>query len=715
MTCGRSTRTPNIARQVPPARERPFKARGLYHRKWREHVTAPTHPPFSSIRDSLPPQPGQLLPLFTGMRNSLASSIRKSGQNSWAIPLIALSVFLLGRPYFGIVHDGYIYIGRALADLDPNGVGRDLMFVHDGQFGFSVFRFAATALVALLGPALAAKALVFAAELAWFCAAAAFARQFTSGRAVWAVLIFTALLPASYGAPYTFGFAEPFAVPRPFSEALVLASLAALACGRNGVSLCGLIAASLMHPVMSLPGFAVYLVVLGVEDKRWFFFATLGLVVLIIGGAAGLPILDRLFTPVDPAFRGLFESRSPFLFPSLWPSESFCSLLVQTATIAIAAHLQQGRVRCILAAIILAGFCGIAVAAIFGDWLSSLLIVQLQPSRMVWLMSAAGAMALGACALKLWQQRPGGRIVLALLVLSWSFITQFEVASVAAILALYLHFGERRFEPLLKARFVPAIWLFTLAVSAIWQLRLSAFPWHFSMNAPEGYGDSLSVLVKYLLPLPVCALAVYFTIVRPRISPWLQSGFALLLAAAAVLSWDHRSPGQRMLETDLAPAEIIELINKQKGEILWIDGMAEAWFMLGRPQWASPLQGIPIIFSPALANEWSDRTKDLMSLRLADQQTFERWSEPKRADRPELSLASVKQLCARDDAPAWIIAPLEHSAAPLAGLQMTLWRLPEPQFKLVKADGDMAWQKIDAYGFIRCAKTFAEKEGGSSP
>jgi hypothetical protein len=620
-------------------------------------VTGPTYLPFPSSRDSLPPQPERLLPLLTGLRKLLASSIRKSGQNLWAIPLIALSVFLLSRPYLGIIHDGYIYIGRALADLDSNGVGRDLMFVHDGQFGFSVFRFAATALVALLGPALAAKALVFSAELGWFCAAAAFARQLTSGRAAWAVLIFTVLLPASYGAPYTFGFAEPFAVPRPFSEALVLASLAALACGRNRLSLFGLIAAGLMHPVMSLPGFAVYLVVLSVEDKRWFFFAALGLAVLIIGGAAGLPILDRLFTSVDPAFRGLFESRSPFLFPSLWPSESFSPLLVQTATIAIAAHLQQGRVRCTLFAIILAGFCGIAVAAIFGDWLSSLLIVQLQPSRMVWLMSAAGAMALGVCALKLWQQRPSGRIVLALLVLSWSFITQFEVASVAAILAFYLHFGERRFEPLLKARFVPAIWVFTLAVSAIWQLRLSAFPWHFSMNAPEGYGDTLSVLVKYLLPLPVCALAAYFAIVRPRISPWLQTGFALLLAGAAAFFWDRRSPDQRMFEASRPPAEILQEIGRQKGDVLWIDGLAEAWFMLGRPQWVSPLQGIPIIFSPILANEWRDRTQDLMSLRLADQKTFERWSEPRRADRPELSLASVKQLCARR------CAGLDHCAA----------------------------------------------------
>src|SRR6516165_9919177 len=78
-------------------------------------------------------------------------------QKSWCIPLIALSVFLLSRPYPGIVQDAYIYMGRALADLDPDGVGRDLMFVHDGQFGFSLFRYMSKAMVAMTGLASAAK------------------------------------------------------------------------------------------------------------------------------------------------------------------------------------------------------------------------------------------------------------------------------------------------------------------------------------------------------------------------------------------------------------------------------------------------------------------------------------------------------------------------------------------------------------------------------
>jgi hypothetical protein len=229
--------------------------------------------------------------------------------------------------------------------------------------------------------------------------------------------------------------------------------------------------------------------------------------------------------------------------------------------------------------------------------------------------------------------------VLALLTLAWSFITQFEVAAVAAILALYLYFGQKRFASFLKARFVPGIWLLTLAVSAIWQLRLFAGPWQFFLDAPAGYANPLLILIKCLLPLPLCALAAHFAVVKPSLPPRMQVSFVLLLFAAAIVFWGQRTPGQCLIEAGHLPAEILQLVNEQKGEVLWIDGSPEAWYMLGRPQWATPLQGIPIVFSSALANEWRNRTQSLMSLRLADQKSFARWSDLRRADRPQFVAA----------------------------------------------------------------------------
>jgi hypothetical protein len=59
---------------------------------------------------------GAAIPLTSGLR----------AKDFSPIPLIAFLVFALGRPYRGIIQDPQLYIARAVADLDPSGVGRDL-------------------------------------------------------------------------------------------------------------------------------------------------------------------------------------------------------------------------------------------------------------------------------------------------------------------------------------------------------------------------------------------------------------------------------------------------------------------------------------------------------------------------------------------------------------------------------------------------------------
>ncbi len=173
-------------------------------------------------------------------------------------PLIVFLIFVLSRPYPGIVQDAYIYIGRAIADLDPNGVGRDLMFVYDGQFGFSQFRPVADAMVWWFGLAAAAKLLAILAAFAWFFSVRAFLRQYASGAAVWVAVIFTVLLPSAYGATSpSFGFTELIAIPRPFAEALVLAGLAALAACGNAVATVSMVVAALVHPIMAATTIAI--------------------------------------------------------------------------------------------------------------------------------------------------------------------------------------------------------------------------------------------------------------------------------------------------------------------------------------------------------------------------------------------------------------------------------------------------------------------------
>src|ERR1700730_10915999 len=394
--------------------------------------------------------------------------------------------------------------------------------------------------------------------------------------------------------------------------------------------------------------------------------------------------MDRLFTAINPSLQSLHESHNAFLFPSIWPIDSFAPLIVQATTIAIAAHSRQGRGRWILAAIIVVGLGGIGISSIFGDWLSSLLIVQAQPWRAAWLMAVAGAMGLGVCAVELWRRGPRGSMVLALLVLCWSFNTALGVAGPTAIPALSLHFGAKRFAPLLKPQCVLATWILTVVVATIWNVRLFAYLWQFAVAAPAGYDNLNFVFITQLFAFPLCALAVYFAIVKPRRVPLVQKGCAILLLAAFFCLWDRRPPAERMMEASRAPPDIIRLIDRRQGEVLWIDGLAEAWFILGRPQWASPLQGNPAIFSSELAAEWRNRMQFLMDLRLADQKSLVPLGAPESADLPRLSQEGARQLCVRQDAPAWIIAPLEHGKELPTGIDMIQWRLSEPHFQLTK-------------------------------
>ena len=97
---------------------------------------------------------------------------------AWAslVPLM-----LLMHPYSGIVQDARIYIGRGVADRDPAGVGRDVLFLHDGQTGFSLMRKLVDAALSVMGPGASAMALTFAGALLWLLAAVSVARALAGG------------------------------------------------------------------------------------------------------------------------------------------------------------------------------------------------------------------------------------------------------------------------------------------------------------------------------------------------------------------------------------------------------------------------------------------------------------------------------------------------------------------------------------------------------
>ncbi len=624
------------------------------------------------------------------------------------LPLIALALWALTHPYQGILGDATVYIGRALADLDPAGIGRDLMFVNDGQSRFSVFPLALDRLVAAFGTGPTALALALLATAAWLLALAGFGRQFVATRWIAVVVIFVAVLPVSYGAPWRFGYSEVLAVPRPFAEALVLAALAALVAGRTWLAFFVLIAASLIHPLMSLAGWAAFAIVLCREDRRWAIAAALAAALVLAGALLGVPILDRLVTLMNPDLKAFAESRSPLLFPTAWPIDFFGPGAVEATTIAIAASFFDGRRRMVLLAAIFAGIGGIAVQALFGDHLSLLLVIQAQPWRMAWLLAAVGAIAFAIATLKLWQQGPRGQVVLATLAMAWLSSEESAYGALMCLPVLTLHFGARWITIPITSTIVRAVWGTAFALALFWNIHYFVSYGRFLAALPADGPHYISYFWnRRYVAFPILALVLAFVFARPSRLIWgAQCAVAVLLILCVVRFWDQRATFQKMNDANIHPPELMNLIAGRGGEVLWIEGLAEAWFLTGRPQWASPQQGVSTIFSSTLANNWRARMQFLIGQGLAEKNALSALHVPAAADLPHVTRDGIIHLCARPDAPAFVIAPVKEGTVIPPEFKPKYWHLAQPNFRMTEEPDFYSWQRISAYAVLPCAQSW---------
>ena len=90
-------------------------------------------------------------------------------------------------------HDARLYVADAMAKAGWGDIGKDLMFVNDGQFGFSLYTPMLSKLIQGLGLQAGTLAIVVVTLLLWFAAATFLVRRLLADRppAVrWAALVF---------------------------------------------------------------------------------------------------------------------------------------------------------------------------------------------------------------------------------------------------------------------------------------------------------------------------------------------------------------------------------------------------------------------------------------------------------------------------------------------------------------------------------------------
>jgi len=623
--------------------------------------------------------------------------------------IMTFAVWLLSRPFEGIYGDARIYMARALADNDPNGVGRDFMFVYDGQSQFSIFHFLADWLVGGINPANTSLVFAIANSICWFSAALLFVSHFAQGRRKWAVLMIAVVLPNYYGPFNLLRYGEQFAVPRPLAEACVLAALAFLIDGRRLYAALFLMLGTAFHPIMTLPGILIFGLDLCRSDRRWLIASLcLGLAGLA-AAALGLPLVDRLTTSIDFDWLSLLRIRNPYLFPTAWPLETFGFLTLASATIMLAMELVAPKVRFIFWSVTGVGLGGVAFAAVFGDLWPSLLVVQAQLWRMTWLLNVLAAMSFALCLLHLRQRGPRIELATALLVSGWLFWDSPSLTFFCGLAAL-LVYNLKHLEFALSRPVFTAIWALILVASSIVKLHLGAAFFDFAMAAPPGAHAPMILLCGiYLFSVPLTIFALMW-VWRPH---WLPAPLLAAVALAAVLCaacfWDDRPQSRKMTDAAPHPADLAALIPADHSEIYWIGGV-EPWYLLGHPSWLLRIQGAGIVFSRELSMFWQERLKALLSMKLADANLLGPWTIPEKEDSVQLTRASIDQLCLRPDAPSTIVAELEDGKSAPSDIKFKIWQSPVPQFQFVVRNDALIWRKVEKFIVISCADHVPEQQ-----
>ena len=372
---------------------------------------------------------------------------------AYLLPCLAfVSLWFLEHPYAGIVHDSRIYIGNSLASFGRQEIAQDFMFAFDGQFQFTIFPQIFQLAKSVFGHSTGAMVISATGLLVWIAALWMLIGAITTGRSRFVLLIFVSMLPSGYSSFGVLTFSEAFATPRCLAEALVLIALTLSVKGRSVLSGAFVVFAGLLHPITALPA-AVILFFMFVSDhertpaSRIATAIAAGVCGTIGLGLAALdaPIFGRLFQAVDASWMDILRARSTHLFLSLWDPHDMAKAIVQFCILLIGLTQISGSSRRLFACVSGVVAISLVTSLIFGEWLSSLLIVQVQLWRATWLLTLFSTLALAICCARLWPQDNRMKLVLAFVVIAWCSVFINEAVGIISGLGalMLLHMFSR--------------------------------------------------------------------------------------------------------------------------------------------------------------------------------------------------------------------------------------------------------------------------------
>lgn len=528
--------------------------------------------------------------------------------------LLLAALWILTRPYMGIIHDARLYMVQALERLHPHMFAGDMWFAFGSQGRFTIFSWLYDPMVEHLGPYAAHLTATVLGELFWFSALLFLTRAlFRHGRTWIMAAAGVVLLNPYYGGLYVFSYGERFATPRLFAEALVILAIAAVVRRRWTLAALWLVPALLIHPLMTLPGIGVAAVLAAWEKPKLWWTYLAGALVLVALAAAGVGPFDRLFERFDPAWFAIVYKRCDFAFVTRWGWISVAIAAGPIAGLVMGLTLGSPTERRLLRTIAMIAAAGVVVTLLGGDLARDVLVVNLQPWRALWLLALAGNACAGAAVVRL----PAGSAARKFVVLGigcslvetrlWVPPFMSSIAFGTALLAML----RERTPPDQRSRALDLAGA-TLGVCIVGGLLTVVWVLVPSRSALVGADR----LIAYCV---LTALGALLLVPGRRLSarPVLAWGLVLAVLAGSVGIWDQRTPWTRFLENGKVPVSLAHFVAGQR-HIYWELGVDLLWLKLERPSYFSCLQGSGVMFFRKTAIEYQRRANGLAVLNTLD-------------------------------------------------------------------------------------------------
>lgn len=564
-----------------------------------------------------------------GARSPLASPVRQAQRWGWRETLLLLAllaIWQVARPWWGIWHDGQLYAVQALHLLYPEQFSKDLYFMFGSQDQFTLFGHLHTAFIRVFGLTGAAVVLQVLGDALWLAGAACLQRPFLRGFHFWLGLALLLTLPSSYGPTGgVFTMGEQFLTPRLFAEAFCMFGLGLALRGkwvRAGAAL-GL--ALLLHPLMAAG--ALLVGTLYLAWGRWRLAAVVagaGAALLLGAAMLGIAPFNRILQQMDPAWLQNVTWMAPMVVWDAWRTADWLSRTALAFSLVLAAaYLSDGVRARFFACVALAGAMGLLASWAGTSLTHNLLLIQVQPWRVLWVLQQLSVIALTWLLAAFWQRGREFRLLLVALVVAELNRSTFGGA-LAVLAGVGMCLAVRRPAPLaIPQRTYRLAMAGLLALGSFWLKDLLTLVW-----VDENYGVDLAQLGTVAMRTGLGALlagpllwCLWRWAGRPQRSARVLACCLTLPALALTAHWCQQrvagSLGLPETAQHAIQARFLPLIPPQ-AVVYWENDVRMSWFVLQRSSYASSAQLSGAAFNRGTAIEGARRLARLEQLGMKD-------------------------------------------------------------------------------------------------